>query len=150
MDKGIRPECNRMFAQLLPTRVNTREGNTAFRKAVMAHIMENFGITVASAATHYNHSFIQAKANAPELVEGLGRPEDKKGGRKPKVVLVPELCGPVQPAAVFEDAEGVVQTEFTVRRKSDDSVVAEKLSFEAARELVGKAAAAKKAKLYWV
>jgi uncharacterized protein YfaQ (DUF2300 family) len=90
MDKGIRPECNRKFNELLPTRENTRAGNTVFRKTVMAHIMTEFGITLASAATHYNHAFIDTKEKAKTdaaldaLLQGLGRPEDKKGGRKPK------------------------------------------------------------------
>jgi hypothetical protein len=90
MDKGIRPECNRKFRELLPTRENTRAGNTAFRKTVMAHIMTEFGITLASAATHYNHAFIDAReaaktdATLATQLVGLGRPEDKKGGRKPK------------------------------------------------------------------
>lgn len=90
MDKGIRPECNRKFRELLPTRENTRAGNTVFRKTVMAHIMQEFGITLASAATHYNHAFIDTKeaskvdaALATQLA-GLGRPDDKKGGRKVK------------------------------------------------------------------
>ena len=86
MDKGIRPAMIAAFNAALPTRVNTREGNTVFRKTVMAGIMEDFGITLASAATHYNHAFIEAKKDPlkAELLAGLGRPEDKKGGRKPK------------------------------------------------------------------
>lgn len=105
MDKGIRPACNAKFLELIPTRVNTREGNTAFRKTVIAYVMEEFGATLASAATHYNHAFINArelaKTNevlAQQLV-GLGRPEDKKGGRKPKAK--PEAA-PATPA-VTED-----------------------------------------------
>ncbi len=136
MDKGIRPACNAKFAELLPQR--NEIGNTAFRKAVMAYICEEYSISVASAATHYNHSFKAMKVSNPELVEGLGRAEDKKGGRKPKV------------AAVVGAPEEAVQTEFTVKKKSDSSIVAEGLTFEAARELVNKAAAQKKAKLYWV
>ena len=86
MDKGIRPAMIAAFNAALPTRVNTREGNTIFRKTVMAGIMESFGITLASAATHYNHAFLEAKKDPAkaELLVGLGRPEDKKGGRKPK------------------------------------------------------------------
>jgi hypothetical protein len=90
MDKGIRPACNAKFLELLPTRVNTREGNTAFRKSVIAFVMEEYGTTLASAATHYNHAFIAAREAAAKntvlatQLEGLGRPEDKKGGRKPK------------------------------------------------------------------
>ncbi len=41
------------------------------------------GISVASAATHYNHALKLAKAATPTEVEKLGRAEDKKGGRKP-------------------------------------------------------------------
>jgi hypothetical protein len=83
MTKGIREFVNEKFAALLPTRVNTREGNTAFRKAVMQSAMETFGISLASAATHYNHTLKFIKETDPTLIEGLGRPEDKKGGRKP-------------------------------------------------------------------
>lgn len=139
MDKGIRPYCNAKFLELNIQRVAGTLSNTAFRKSVMCDVMEQFGCTLASAATHYNHAFKEAKKiDNGALVEGLGRADDKKGGRKPKAVvnvLTPEA----------DD-----QTEFTVRKKSDNSVVAEGLSFEAARALVDKAAAQKKAKLYWV
>lgn len=139
MDKGIRPACNAKFAELLPQRATL--GNTGFRKAVIGYLMEEFGITGASGATHYNHSFKLVKAANPELVEGLGRPEDKKGGRKRKVVAE------AAPAAEYVEP---VQTVFTVCKKSDSSVIATGLSFEAAQELINKAAAQKKAKLYWV
>lgn len=142
MDKGIRPACNAKFAELNAQRKAGTLTNTAFRKGVMAFIMEEFGITLASAATHYNHSFQAMKTATPTEVEGLGRADDKKGGRKPKAK--PEAAPAV---AVVTEAE---QTEFTVKKKSDGSVVAEKLSFEAARALVERAAAQKKAKLYWV
>lgn len=84
MDKGIRPAAIAKFLELAPQRVAKTLTNTQFRKNVMASIMEDFGITLASAATHYNHAFISAKTSHPAFVEGLGRPEDKKGGRKPK------------------------------------------------------------------
>lgn len=106
MDKGIRPACNAKFLELIPTRVNTREGNTAFRKTVIAFVMEEFGATLASAATHYNHAFINARALAATNAElaqqlvGLGRPEDKKGGRKPKAK--PEAA-PATPAATEDN-----------------------------------------------
>lgn len=142
MDKGIRPACNRKFVELLPQRATI--GNTAFRKAVMASIMEDFGITLASAATHYNHAFITQKAADPASVEGLGRPEDKKGGRKPKVRA--------EAAAVeVPDAEAVVPTEFSVFKKSDSTLVAEKLSFEDAKALVASGRInGKFCKMYWV
>ena len=133
MDKGIRPFCCAKFNELLPTRVNTREGNIAFRKSVMADVMEAFGIGVASASTHYNYAFQQVKKSNPELVEGLGRAEDKKGGRKPKTQIEP-----VAPVA---------ETFCTVARKKDGAVVATGLTREAADELVAKAQKQKKAAL---
>ena len=136
-DKGIRVNVNHKFAELLPQRAEL--GNTRFRAEVIAYAMDEFGITLASAATHYNHAKIEA-AKVPELaaqMEGLGRAEDKKGGRKPKAKVE---------AVVAEEQ----QTVFTVKRKKDGAVIAEALSFEAATALVEKATAAKKAKLYWV
>lgn len=137
MDKGIRVNVNNKFVELLPQRAEL--GNKRFRAEVIAFAMDEFGISLASAATHYNHAFKVAKVADPVSVEGLGRPEDKKGGRKPKVTLV-----------VTEVAAAPVQTEFTVKRKSDGAVIADTLSFEAATALVAKAKAAKKATLYWV
>ncbi len=139
MDKGIRPAAIAKFLELAPQRVAGTLTNTQFRKNVMASIMEDFGITLASAATHYNHAFIGAKTTNPELVVGLGRPEDKKGGRKKKEaapaatatvsdVLMSNVLqaregneGEVEaPAAVITDAaaavglEGLVQVETAV------------------------------------
>jgi hypothetical protein len=88
MDKGIRPASNSKFLELSPARVAGTLTNTQFRKNVMCHLMEEFGITLSSAATHYNEAFKAAKVSHPDLVVGLGRPEDKKGGRKKKVVTV--------------------------------------------------------------
>ena len=117
MDKGIRPFCNAFFAEKLPTRVNTRAGNTAFRKTVMCEIMEQFDITLASASTHYNHSFhcgpvplgqyIEVEFRGrkfkvgpglgldPQLFVGLGREADKKGGRKPNAKVVVSTPAPI-------------------------------------------------------
>lgn len=156
MDKGIRPFAIANFQATLPARENSAKGNTAFRKGVISAIMDSFGCTLAAAATHYNHAFIAtreaAKTNetlAAQLV-GLGRPEDKKGGRKKKAVEATPAAevAPQGDAAQAETAPE--QTVFRVCKKSDGSVVAEGLSFEDAKALVEKAAAAKKAKLYWV
>ena len=82
MDKGIRPAANAKFLELIPTRVKTREGNTAFRKTVIAYIMEEFGATLASAATHYNHAFINARTLAATNAELAGHLEgDRKSTR---------------------------------------------------------------------
>jgi serine acetyltransferase len=87
MTKGIRAYTAAQFNRLLPMRAEL--GNAGFRKAVMEAAMNVFSISVAGAATHYNFALIAAKAEAKTnptvatLLEGLGRAEDKKGGRKP-------------------------------------------------------------------
>jgi len=175
MDKGIRPYARTLFVEMSPTRVSTREGNTAFRKNIIAKLMEEFDVTLASGATHYNEAFKYVKETQPELVVGLGRPEDKKGGRKPKVkteaVVAPvetpaetPAAAPVldesvlpapAPAVVWPFAEGYVAPQaapevtqkFVVRRKKDQVVVAEFESAELAQAAIDKAKQAKKAAL---
>jgi hypothetical protein len=162
MDKGIRPAARVKFVELNEQRRRGEapyagpKANTIFRKNVMAFLMEEFGITLASAATHYNEAFKLVKEATPELVSGLGRPEDKKGGRKPKAKTEALTGAEVEGSDDADEDDGLTpdlgeqQTVFTVKKKSDGSVVAEGLSFESAKALVEKAAAAKKAKLYWV
>lgn len=81
MTKGIRDYVNARFAKYLPKFQGGEMDGTAFRKKVMTGAVEKFGISVASAATHYNHALKMTRLAAPASVEGLGRPEDKKGGR---------------------------------------------------------------------
>lgn len=73
------------------------KGNIAFRKAVNLYLTDTFKISHASACTAYNWAKEQVTKEQPELVVGLGRAEDKKGGRKPgskKVVLIaPDAAG---------------------------------------------------------
>jgi hypothetical protein len=86
MDKGIRQGVNAKFAELLPELKTL--GGKAFRRDVMAWAIDNYGISVASAATHYNYSLHKAKLETPALVTGLGRPEGKNnGGRKKKTAV---------------------------------------------------------------
>ena len=91
MDKGIRAFARNYFVEQNELRrrgeVYTGDkANTMFRKAVLMKLVEEFGCTIAAAATHYNEAFKLVKEATPELVAGLGRPEDKNnGGRKPKV-----------------------------------------------------------------
>ena len=161
MDKGIRPAARNKFVELNEVRRRGEapyvgpKANTVFRKNVMCYLMDEFGITLASAATPYNEAFKLVKEATPELVSGLGRPEDKKGGRKPKVTNTVTVEVAVATPAVTEDPDltpdlGEQQTVFTVKKKKDDTVVAQGLSFEDAQKLVASAAAQKKAKLYWV
>ena len=153
MDKGIRQEAKRAFAQLLPTRVNTREGNRNFRASVNTHLMENFGCTLAAAATHYNHAFIEARKAAASpgnealltLLEGLGRPEDKKGGRKPKAKPAAQVAP--EPEEVIEPTP----TLFLVKKAKGGEVVGEFPTQEEARARVEANVGVKFApKLFWI
>ena len=81
MTQGIREFTNATFSSTLSKLGEL--GNIGFRREVMDQTIMAFGISVGSAATHYNHALKQAKINTPELVATLGRSEDKKGGRKP-------------------------------------------------------------------
>lgn len=139
MSKGIRNYTNALFAKNNELRLNGEFDNKTFRKGILVAVATEFGIKETAAASHYNFSFKQMKAENPELVEGLGRPENKKGGRKRKEVKLAEVI-----------LAGDTQTEFEVRRKKDNVVVANGLSFEDARATVARAAKQKKAKLYWV
>jgi len=176
MDKGIRPYANNKFVELNNLRNRGELTNTQFRKNVIADLMDQFSITLASAATHYNHAFKTVKALNAEIVSGLGRAEDKKGGRKRKVVavVVPMEIAPVEfidqqymeaVAAVSgaigpveavvdqvpndSDAAPVAEKTYTVTRAKDGVVVAEGLALSDAEALVAKAIAAKKAKLVY-
>jgi len=120
MTKGIRAFTNETFNNMLPQLGEM--GATAFRREVMALTMAAFEINVSAAATHYNHALKMARAANPEAVKDLGRPEDKKGGRKP------------------------IHTVDVIKVKTGE-IVAAGVSKSAADTLIAKAAAAKKAKL---
>jgi len=110
MDKGIRPFCNNLFVQLNEERRRGLLSNLQFRKNVRITLMEEFGITEASASTHYNHAFKTLKELNAELVSGLGRPPEKNnGGRKKKATLVAEavtlLLGYTPAAVEFIDQQ---------------------------------------------
>lgn len=112
MTQGIRAYCNARFAKYLPQLQDL--GNSGFRRKVMEGVVAKFGISVASSATHYNHAFRQAKLNDAASVAGLGRAEDKKGGRP-------------------------VQNPVTVVNARTSTVVAEGVSMGAAKDLIAKA-----------
>lgn len=109
--KGIRDFVNEKFGELLPQRAEM--GNTAFRKAVMQAAMTQYGISLASAATHYNHSLKTVRSIDGELVEGLGRPEGKKGGRKV-----------VKAVTVIKVKTGEVVAEGISRAKANELLIA--------------------------
>lgn len=81
MTRGIREFAVSTFNSTLPQRAEL--GNTKFRAEVMNLIIMAFGVSVSSASTHYNFAKTEAEKNTPDLVKGLGRADDKKGGRKP-------------------------------------------------------------------
>ena len=143
MSKGIREFTSALFFATLPERGTITDKQ--FRRKVIDTVTEQFGISRNSACTAYQFTFSKAKAEFPDLVVGLGRPPEKcNGGRKRKAVIVAEavatLLGPMPDE----------QLSFTVKRKSDDTVVATEQRYEDARDMINKAAAQKKAKLYFV
>lgn len=81
MTQGIRDYTNARFAKYLPKFQAGELDGKAFRAKVMEGAVKHFSISVASAATHYNHALKMTRLADPKAVEGLGRPEDKKGGR---------------------------------------------------------------------
>lgn len=81
MTQGIRAFVNDTFKNTLPQLGEL--GTIGFRREVMDQAIMAFGISVASASTHYNHALKLARVETPEAVAKLGRAEDKKGGRKP-------------------------------------------------------------------
>lgn len=118
MTKGIREYTNARFAAHLPKWQSKELDNAAFRKAVMGDAIAQFQISIASAATHYNFSLKAQREADPKSVEGLGRPEDKKGGRP--------VLNPV-----------------TVVKAKSGEVVVEGISRGKASEMIAKAAAKK-------
>ena len=118
MTQGIRAFVNAKFAALLPKFQSQELTGAEFRRKVMESAVKKFEISVASAATHYNHAFKTTKLADPKSVEGLGRAEDKKGGRP-------------------------VQNPVTVVKAKSGEVVATGISRGAADMLIAKAAAKK-------
>ena len=111
------------------------KGNVAFRKSVIDFTMTTFNVKAGSAATHYNWAFKSVKGTDPELVAGLGRADDKKGGRK---------------VGTKNAAAAIVVQLFNVVKVKDGSVQAEGLTAEAAQAMLDANAASKKAKLQMV
>jgi len=147
MKKGIRPWAVAKFLELAPTRVNSAEGNRAFRKTVRNAIIAQFQVTEDAASTHYNYSKKEAQRTNPELLVGLGRALDKLGGRKrkAKTLAEPLLLTYNKPMLLLTYAPPAVLC--TVVKCSDGTVVAADVTQAEAETLIAKAAAQKKAKL---
>ena len=150
MSKGIRAFANAKFMELLPLR--EEQGDRAFRKAVWTAVQEQFGVSVASACSHYNYAFQLCKKEHPELVVGLGRPPEKNNGGRKKTKLTVKQLNMVKPmptimlgwnghsdvpvAVPFVDADGAAQATYEVRKKKNAEVVAVVDSWEAAQEMI--------------
>lgn len=86
MTQGIRAFVNTTFNNML--RQRNKLGDTEFRRSVMNAAIEEFGITLASAATAYNYALQLARQENPEKVEGLGRdPSKNNGGPRPQYTV---------------------------------------------------------------
>lgn len=137
-DRGIRVNGKHKFVELMPQR--KAMGDTAFRAAVIAYMIEEFGTTLAGAATQYNEIKKWAQKEWKDELADLGRPADKNnGGRKKKV------------AAVFVDAEAFVPTFFNVYNKKTGRFEKDFSTLEDANMFIrkGKDIDGKFAKLYW-
>ncbi len=113
MTKGIRDFVLASFAKTLPELQSGKLDGKNFRAKVMGDAQKKFGITVASAATHYNHALKVNKETNASAVEGLGRPDDKKGGR-------PVL----NPVTVINARSGSVKAEGISRGAAMDMIKA--------------------------
>jgi len=133
MTQGIRDYTNARFAKFLPE-LGTL-GGTEFRKKVMEGTVAKFGISVASAATHYNHALKMQRLADPKSVEGLGRPEDKKGGRKAihLVEVIKVKTGEVVATGV---SKGAAELMIAKAEKSRKAKLAIKADAPAAAEAV--------------
>ena len=146
MSKGIRAFANAKFMELLPLRVEV--GDRAFRKAVWTAVQAQFGVSVASACSHYNYAFQLCKKEHPELVVGLGRPPEKNNGGRKKRAAGPLLLTwnghsdvialgwSGSKAAEFVDADGAAQATYEVRKKKNAEVVAVVDTWEAAQAMI--------------
>lgn len=118
MTKGIRAYTNARFAKLVPQLAEL--GNTGFRAKVMTDVMKKFDIATSAAATHYNFAFKTFKAIDAAAVAGLGRAEDKKGGRKPihVVDVIKVKTGEVVASGVSKGAAELLITKAAASRKA--------------------------------
>lgn len=120
MTQGIRSYTNTRFAKYLPQFQSGELSGKDFRAKVMNGAVTKFAITVASAATHYNHALKMQRLADPKSVEGLGRPEDKKGGRKPihTVDVIKVKTGEVVATGVSKGAAELMITTAVAKRKA--------------------------------
>jgi len=140
MTKGIRAYTNARFAKFLPAFQAGELDGTAFRRKVMESAVAKFEISVAAAATHYNHALTMARLNDPAAVATLGRPDDKKGGRPVlnPVTVIKAKSGEVVVDGVSRGAAGLLIAKAAAKRgvaklaiKQDVDTAAAKAAAEA-------------------
>lgn len=112
MTKGVRDYVSEKFLTTLPQFQAGEMSGTEFRKAVMESAVNQFQISVASAATHYNFALKAMRQADPQSVEGLGRPDDKKGGRKPihTVTVVKVKTGEIVASGISKEKANLMIT----------------------------------------
>ena len=142
MSKGIRASVQANFIAMSTARLNGEfgeitntlsPGNVKFRRAVCDAAVKDFGISLPSAGSAYNAAFQFCKVNHPELVVGLGRAQDKIGGRKRK------NADPL--AAEAGNVTPVEEVLVTLVKVKDGSVFATDLTVEEANSLIAEHAA---------
>ena len=139
MTQGIRAYTNARFNKYLIGFIAGEFTGAEFRTKVMDGTVSKFGINVAAAATHYNHALKLARLSAPESIEGLGRSEDKKGGRPVlnPVTVVNTRSGKVLVDGVSKGAADLLIAKAGTLKNGDTKlsikvdVVAETLAVEA-------------------
>jgi hypothetical protein len=141
MTKGIREYTNARFAKYLPQLGELTAAG--FRKKVMDGVVAKFEISVASAATHYNHALKQTRLADPKSVDGLGRPEDKKGGRPVlnPVTVVKAKSGEVVVDGVSRGAADILIAKAAAKRGVAKLAIKQDLDAAAAKEAAAEAEA---------
>lgn len=140
MTKGIREYTDARFASHLPKFQSGELDGAAFRKAVMDGAIAAFSITTGSAATHYNHSLKEQRKVDPKSVMGLGRPDDKKGGRPVlhPVTVVKAKSGEVVVEGVSRGAATTMIAKAAAKKGVARLAIKEDLEAAAAKEAAKK------------
>ena len=136
MTQGIRAYTNARFAKYLTQLAEL--GGAGFRAKVMDGVVRKFEISVASAATHYNHALKMTRIENPGAVAGLGRPEDKKGGRPVlnPVTVVRVKTGEVVVDGVSRGAAEVLIAKAALKKTAPKLAIAQDLEVPATAETV--------------
>lgn len=134
MTKGIREFASNRFEKLLP---KVKElGPTGFRRRVMDDVMKQFDITVASAATAYNHVLKTKRDEDPDSVEGIGRGQGAPAPAAKQAQPTQAKRGPGRPPKEQPAAQRPPGDNVAVVKARDGTVVVESMPRNLAKELV--------------